>query len=82
MKRYDEVEEKLNQQFAFVRASQIFWMQDSVIDSDLPPPFNLVQLLHPKRGIVAWLVWLLVAPPVSLSVELHDFMDRYEYAVR
>ena len=70
MKRYDEVEEKLNQQFAFVRASQIFWMQDSVIDSDLPPPFNLVQLLHPKRGIVAWLVWLLVAPPVSFVLTL------------
>ena len=53
MTKYDEVANKLEKKFDFVRGAQIFWQQDSVIDSELPPPFNLIQFLHPKREIVA-----------------------------
>ena len=66
MKRYDEVQEVMEKQFAFVRGTSVFWLQDSVLDNELPPPFNLLQLIHPDRELLAWLVWLAVAPPVFM----------------
>ena len=63
MKRYEEVDEIMHKQFAFVRASAVFWLQDAVLDSELPPPFNLLQVVHPRRDKLAWLTWLLIGPP-------------------
>jgi hypothetical protein len=50
MRRYDEVSEEMAKQFAFVRASAVFWQQDSVLDDELPPPFNLVQMVRGLSG--------------------------------
>eukprot|EP01047_Picozoa_sp_COSAG01_P007499 COSAG01_NODE_286_length_19421_cov_123.895663_13_plen_1321_part_00 len=66
MRRYDEVSEEMAKQFAFVRASAVFWEQDSMLDDELPPPFNLVQIVHPEREKLAWLVWLAIWTPVQL----------------
>eukprot|EP01048_Picozoa_sp_COSAG05_P013366 COSAG05_NODE_1418_length_4940_cov_2.779384_1_plen_1202_part_00 len=40
MKRYDEVSEEMAKQFSFVRASSVFWQQDSVV-SGAPPSLLL-----------------------------------------
>jgi hypothetical protein len=68
MKRYDEVSETMEKQYAFVRASTVYEHQGSVLDNELPPPFNLLQLVHPDRGKLAWVVWLTVWTPVCGAV--------------
>ena len=68
MKRYELVAEELQKEFAYVRATHVFWQQDAMLDYELPPPFNLVQKIHPKRDLVAWVVWLAIMPPFFGSV--------------
>lgn len=75
MGKYEEAKADLQKEFAFVRASTIFWLQDSTIDYDLPPPFNLLQLtleLMPARNgwdrdrrLIAWFVWIAIFPVFS-----------------
>ena len=68
MKKYEDVAEELAKEFAYVRATHVFWQQDAMLDYELPPPFNLVQKIHPKRDLVAWVVWLTIMPPFFGSV--------------
>ena len=67
MSKYDEVYETMEKQFAFVRASAVHAQQDAVLQCELPPPFNLLQVVHPDRAQLAWVVWLLIWTPLQAA---------------